>query len=158
MSWTPNLKTAGEDIIIAIGEGVEALIDNALDWGIDLIDNFVGGIESGIGKVKSAASDIGNAIKDFIGFSEPDEGPLSNFHTYAPDMIDLFVKGIKDNVGEVESALSSTFRMPEVNTVDVVAAGVGFGSITIPVYIGQERIDEVVVNALDMANYKAGGR
>lgn len=159
-SWNKNLKTAGEDVIIAVGEGVEEFIDNALTWGADLIDNFVSGINKGIGKVKNAAADVGNAVKDFLGFSEPDEGPLSNFHTYAPDMIDLFVKGIKDNVGEVEDVLGSTFKMPEVAMADntTTANGVGFGGVTIPIYIGQERIDEIVINALDMANYKAGGR
>ena len=40
---------------------------------------------------------IGSTIKNFLGFSEPKEGPLSNFHTYAPDMMKLFAQGIEDN-------------------------------------------------------------
>ena len=32
------------------------------------------------------------------------------------------------------------------------------GDITIPVYIGQDRIDEIVVTAAQRANYRSGGR
>ena len=32
------------------------------------------------------------------------------------------------------------------------------GDIVIPVYIGQERIDEIIVNATNRVNYKSGGR
>ena len=32
------------------------------------------------------------------------------------------------------------------------------GNITIPVYIGQDRIDEIVVTAAQRANYRSGGR
>ena len=49
-------------------------------------------------------SGIGETIADFIGFSEPEKGPLSRFHTFAPDMIDLFTKGIDDNLDELERA------------------------------------------------------
>jgi hypothetical protein len=34
----------------------------------------------------------------------------------------------------------------------------GGGDITIPVYIGQDRIDEIVVTAAQRANYRSGGR
>ena len=32
------------------------------------------------------------------------------------------------------------------------------GDITIPVYIGQDRIDEIVVTAAQRATYRSGGR
>jgi len=32
------------------------------------------------------------------------------------------------------------------------------GDIIVPVYIGQERIDEIVVTASQRANYRSGGR
>ena len=46
------------------------------------------------------------AVKDFLGFSEPKEGPLSNFHTYAPDMMDLYAKGIDDNADKVKNSVT----------------------------------------------------
>ena len=55
-----------------------------------MIDNFVNGIKNSIGKVKDAVVSVGNTVKSFLGFSEPEKGPLSNFHTYGPDMVELF--------------------------------------------------------------------
>lgn len=83
------------------------LIDEAWTWGQDLIDSFVDGILSGIDWVGDAVSDIADEVRSFLGFSEPDKGPLSNFHTFAPDMIDLFTQGINDNLGELEDAATN---------------------------------------------------
>lgn len=103
----PDIKQLGKDIIDSIKDGLGDFVNDALEWGSDLIDNFVDGIKGGVDKVGSAVKGVGNKVKGIIGFSEPEEGPLSNFHTYAPDMIDLFVKGIKDNEDKVKSAISS---------------------------------------------------
>ena len=53
--------------------------------------------------------DIAGDIADFIGFSEPEKGPLSDFHTFAPDMMNLFMQGIKDNKAKLDSTINSTF-------------------------------------------------
>ena len=37
---------------------------------------------------------MADKIKSFLGFSEPEDGPLSDFHTYMPDMIDLMTQRI----------------------------------------------------------------
>lgn len=79
--------------------------DNALTWGKDIIDNLVAGIKAKIEAVKEAVGNIAQTIKEFLGFSEPEKGPLSNFHTFMPDMIDLMTKGIRQNIGKVESAM-----------------------------------------------------
>ena len=92
-----DLQTMGMDIFDNISSGIQSVLSNAWNWGSDLISNFVDGIWANIQNVVNAATDIGNTIRDYIGFSEPDKGPLSNFHTFAPDMIELFATGIKDN-------------------------------------------------------------
>lgn len=82
-------------------------IDEALTWGSDLIDNFTSGIENGFKNVRDTVSRLAQIIKDFIGFSEPDEGPLSNFHTFAPDMIDLFVQGLEDGQPKIQDGVAA---------------------------------------------------
>lgn len=84
-------------------------ISGALDWGRDLIQNFINGIQNMWGALKQKVSDVGSLIKSFLGFSEPEEGPLSNFHTYAPDMMQLFAKGITDNRDVITDAISNAF-------------------------------------------------
>lgn len=85
-----------------IGKTIGGWFNSAKNWGKDLIDNFVNGIKEKIAKVKETVSNIADSIKKLLGFSEPEEGPLSNFHTYAPDMMKLFAKGIRDNKGLLE--------------------------------------------------------
>ena len=99
----------------------------ALQWGKDLIDNFVSGIKAKISAVTSAVSGIASTVKNFLGFSEPEEGPLSNFHTYAPDMMKLFAKGIKDNEKVVTDQIAKSFNF-ETATVGFESSGVGMSS------------------------------
>jgi hypothetical protein len=61
-------------------------------------------------------------ISNLIGFSEPEEGPLSNFHTYAPDMMNLFIKGIKDNTKALQDQIIDTFDFG--NSIDNGIKGV----------------------------------
>lgn len=103
-----NLLNIGKEIIGNVKDGIKQKIEDAKNWGRDLIDNFVGGIKEKFQAVKDAVSNIANTVKDFIGFSEPEKGPLSNFHTYAPDMMQLFAKGIDDNAGMLKSAFDKS--------------------------------------------------
>lgn len=80
------------------------LKESALTWGKDIINGLVDGITGGIGKVSNAANGVAQSIKDRLHFSEPDVGPLKDFHTYMPDMMNGLAKGMVSNLGEVENA------------------------------------------------------
>lgn len=108
----PKIKAAGIEAIEYFRQGIKNL--NPAQWGSDMIDNFISGIKASIGKVKSAASDIAQTVKNVLGFSEPEEGPLSNFHTYAPDMMKLFAKGIADNENMLRRQVESSFDFGDV--------------------------------------------
>lgn len=82
------------------------LKNNALTWGKHICDNLYNGIQNGISKVVNAAKSLASSIRSYIGFSEPEKGPLSDFHTYMPDMIDLMVEGINDNKSRAVGAIS----------------------------------------------------
>ena len=56
---------------------------------------------------------------------------------------------VMNNGGEAGKVRSSSGQM---------AAGAGAGDIVIPVYIGNTRLDEIVVTAGQRANYRSGGR
>lgn len=102
----------------------QSLADAAGSWGRDLIGNFVDGLKGKLESLKNQAIAIAQQIKSVIGFSEPKEGPLSNFHTYAPDMMELFAKGIKDNASIVTNAVSDSF-----NLRDQIGAGFNSGTV-----------------------------
>lgn len=101
-----KLFDIGKEFIESIKNGFMEKVESAKNWGRDLISNFIGGITEKWDKLKDTVSGVAGKVKDFLGFSEPKEGPLANFHTYAPDMMDLFASGIRNNIGKVEDAMS----------------------------------------------------
>jgi phage-related protein len=102
-----NLWNAGIEIIESFREGIENF--DPAEWGRDLIDSFVRGITSAIGRVREAVSNVANTVRSYLHFSEPDVGPLADFSTYAPDMMKLFAKGIEDNENVVSSQINKSF-------------------------------------------------
>ncbi len=109
LSGDAQIIEAIVQIMGSLGDTIGQTIDEALAWGKDLIDNFINGIKAKWGDLKNTVGSMAQTVKDYIGFSEPEKGPLSNFHTYAPDMMNLFIKGIEDNEAKLQSALADTF-------------------------------------------------
>ena len=175
-----KLIQVGKDMLDAVKDGFWEKIESAKTWGKDMIENFISGIKEKWDKLKSTVTDLANSIKSLLGFSEPETGPLSNFHTYAPDMMELFASGIKQNLGLVTDAmgavtgtLATDFRTAQIaptnysalaNPNEGLTALLGQnmaadgGNITIPVYIGQERLDTIIVNAQQRHALVSGGR
>lgn len=92
-----------------IHSGFTSVLNGAKTWGSDMIKNFVSGITSKWNDLKGAVTNVANIIRNLLHFSEPDIGPLSDFHTYAPDMMDLFIKGINDNKQRLGDAVANAF-------------------------------------------------
>ena len=114
--------SAMSDVMSAIKNKVTEWFSQAKAWGKDLIDNFVQGIKENIGKVVEQAKALGQTVKDYIGFSEPEKGPLSNFHTFAPDMMELFAKGIKDNTDIITDQIEKSFNFKDLVSVPTATA------------------------------------
>lgn len=155
-----NIKTAfseatdkvtqfiGTDIPNAFNSALEffqQLPARALEWGRDLIASFIDGIRNGWNDLKGALGEFAQKVADFLGFSEPKEGPLSNFHTYAPDMMELFAKGIKDNEGLVTAQISRSFNFePQLRGASpALAAGPTTNTWNITVN-GIDELDEII--------------
>ena len=107
-SLLSGIKNAMSGIAGAVKSGFDAAINfikglpsQALQWGKDIIGGLINGIKSKISGLVDSVKDIAGTIASFLHFSEPDEGPLSNFHTFMPDMIDLLGKGIRGNLGKL---------------------------------------------------------
>ena len=98
------------DILTNIKESFSGCIDAAKQWGKDLMTNFGNGIVENVTAVWDRVKEAAQGIKDLLGFSEPDKGPLKDFHTYAPDMMKLFAQGISKNQHLVTDAASEAME------------------------------------------------
>lgn len=131
-----GIKTTIGNVRNAIVTGIQAAIDwitslpaEALKWGSDIIDGIVSGIQSAVGRVGEAVKGVADKIKSFLGFSEPEDGPLSDFHTYMPDMIDLMASGITSGKKKVKDALEGmTGEMSVIAKANVVSKSTGRGA------------------------------
>lgn len=131
-----GIKATIGNVRDAIVTGIQAAIDwitslpaEALKWGSDIIDGIVSGIQSAVGRVGEAVKGVADKIKSFLGFSEPEDGPLSDFHTYMPDMIDLMASGITSGKKKVKDALEGMAgEMSVIAKANVVSKTTGRGA------------------------------
>lgn len=112
-----SIKTAVRDKINGVKSVIEDGMNQAMQylaslpsrfftWGHDMIQNLIDGIKSKFEDFKNTVVEIADTVAEYIHFSEPDKGPLSNFHTFMPDMIDMMVNGINQGIPKLQSAMS----------------------------------------------------
>lgn len=150
-----KIRDKGRGIVDEIKGGFDEKLDNAKTWGEDLIKNFVDGIKQKWEALKSSVSNVAQTVKDFLGFSEPKKGPLSNFSTYAPDMIDLFIHGLQEGQRRLQTQLSETFDpagMAADGVADVTVGSAGMMGVTIPLTIDGQLLTRVVAEIMYRQN------
>lgn len=157
-------------------------------WGADIINGIVNGIRSCIGAVANAVTDVANTIRSHLHFSVPDEGPLTDFESWMPDFMSGLAEGIEKSRGMVKAAVNSVAAdmviSPQMAVADGgVMTGTGSsgsadltagivsalkdvlgdqkgqqGDLVIPVYLGNQLLDEVIVTAQQRMSLRSGGR
>lgn len=157
-------------------------------WGADIINGIVNGIRSCIGAVAGAVTDVANTIRAHLHFSVPDEGPLTDFESWMPDFMSGLAEGIEKSRGMVKAAVNSVAAdmvvSPQMAMADSgVMTGTGpsggadltagivaalkdvlgdqkgqQGDLVIPVYLGNQLLDEVIVTAQQRMSLRSGGR
>ena len=127
ISLTDNIKNKISDTV-----------DSAFNWGWDMLINFNNGIVDAYDSVIQTVANVASSIKSYLGFSEPEKGALSDFHTYAPDMMKLFAQGIKENqnlvISQAETLsnnLADTIQNP-IQSPFQITVDSKFSGFTIP--------------------------
>lgn len=101
------MSDAAAGLVVSSVTGIFGNVSTEAErWGHDICDLLSGGIVDHFWRVTDAATAVAQQVWALLHFSEPDEGPLSDFHTYMPDMMKLMAKGIRDNSGLAINAVS----------------------------------------------------
>ncbi len=166
---------------------VKGLASQAFNWGKDLIMGIVNGIRSCISAVTDAVTSVANKIRELLHFSRPDKGPLHEYEKWMPDFMGGLAGGINKSKHLVTDAMrglaGDMVLTPSMDTSQLamsngIASPIGGGQADlvgtireaiiqgfseqgdtiIPVYIGNHRIDDIVVEATQRMNYRSGGR
>lgn len=104
-----NIWNAITGIFGKIGDWFSDLFKQAYNWGRNLIQCIVDGINSAIEWVGDSIKSVGQKIKDFLGFSSPTKkGPGHTADEWMPNMMDMFAKGIKTKLPDIETVVDLT--------------------------------------------------
>ena len=155
------------DVWDAVSKAFEGFVGDAVFWGKDLVENFISGITDNMPSIEDAVGEKGvtGKVRKFMHFSEPDEGPLSDFHTYAPDMMKLFAKGIKDNTSVVTDAVGDAFNFGgnikgsmSVPTMPKLITPTTNQNITVVLELDKTQFAKTVFNLNNMETQRMGVR
>ena len=138
--WNGITTTVG-NIVNSIRNGfnnavsfIKGLASSAFSWGADIIGGIVNGIRSMIGKVKDAVSSVANAIRSFLHFSVPDEGPLTDYESWMPDFMSGLASGIEKGrglitkeIGKLAEDMNFKKALPDMSAnLQMTGAGGGY--------------------------------
>ena len=101
-------------------EYITSLPGQAYDWGADIISSIADGIWGAIDSVIDAAASVADTIWSYLHFSEPEVGPLADFHTYMPDMMKGLAEGMKKNLPTLRAGVDLV-----ANTMSGIIPGTG---------------------------------
>ena len=102
-----GVKNAVSNAMNSVYQAVMDKVNNAWSWGRDLMQNLINGITYMIGNLINTVADVARAISEYLHFSVPDKGPLSEFESWMPDFMKGLAKGINQSKKYVEKAVSS---------------------------------------------------
>jgi hypothetical protein len=160
-----ELTGATATISDALLQALEDLVVKFEDMGGQIMQGLADGIvnagDAVVSTAKGVLEKIPQGAKDLFQINSPSK----LFEGYG-EYIDMgLAMGISSNADVPQSAMesiaqdvSTSFVPANNSTTNIENNSTSGGDIVIPVYIGQERIDEIIVSATNRVNYKSGGR
>ena len=168
---TPDILASIPPLISAIIESFSQLgpmlVDNAYDWGYDMIISLINGMEESLPALASGAAGVAGTLAAYLHHSTPDKGPLKDDDKWGSDFVDNFIQGMDSEdlalersiYGVANTIYNGMDYTSQLAGISSQLAGIGVGGIMQPinVYIGSQRVATVVANANAENNYRTGG-
>lgn len=108
----PKITQAGYDINSAVGQALQS--GDPWTWGDDFGYLFSRGIiHSAEAYIAPAASNAAASARQYMAFSKPERGPLSDADTYGPDFMELFAEGMEKKAYLIENAARNIAAMAD---------------------------------------------
>ena len=167
-----KIKDAASKIWEKIKEAFTNFVEKVKDIGKNIIQGLIDGIKSMIGKVGDVVKGIGETIsggfKKLFGIASPSK----LFEQYGKFLDEGLAIGISTNLKPIDDAMNSMYNEVEdfspTITPNVDKAGKGtfqfegsntiISQLIIPFYLGTERLQTMIIDATNLAQYEAGGR
>ncbi len=85
---------------------IRNIVNSSWQWGYDIMQNLINGICYMLSDLINTVADVANSIWEYLHFSVPEKGPLTDFESWMPDFMKGLAKGINKSKKYVETAVS----------------------------------------------------
>ena len=136
-----KIKQTIQQLLQSIKDKFTELKNLGKEWGEHLIQNFIDGVLAKWEALKQTVANVANTVKDFLGFTEPKEGPLHNFNSWPRHMMENYANGIeearflvRDAVNNVAQDVTIMANPMDVNQIyDAVRSGASDATLNIAI-------------------------
>lgn len=141
------VKTVITNLKNDITNAIKNLVDSALQWGRDMMQNFANGIIEKARSVVDAVKGVVGEIASLMHFTEPDKGPLRNFNEWPKHMMEQYAEGIEAGRYLVKNAVSDVtadvaMMNPDSLSADEIYSAINAGAsdANISIVIGDREL------------------
>ena len=86
---------------------IRNIVNSSWQWCYDIMQNLINGIRYMIGNLINTVADVANSIWEYLHFSVPEKGPLTDFESWMPDYMNGLADGINKSKKVVTKAVKS---------------------------------------------------
>ena len=90
----------------AVYSAVMDKVNSSWSWGRDLMQNLINGITYMLGSLINTVADVARSIWEYLHFSVPEKGALTDVEEWMPDFMQGLAKGINKSKKYVEKAVA----------------------------------------------------
>jgi phage-related protein len=138
----------------SIRDAFLGLVRSAKDWGRNMIQGFIDGIKSMLGKVGDAVSSVTSTVSRFLGFASPtEEGEGRFIEDWGANMLKGFMDGMKKQLPEFEKMLYNVIPAMD-SMVGTIPSGIGIGTQSINYDLMGQTIARYLIPALSNSGGK----
>lgn len=101
-----GVKDAVGNAMSAVYNAIMDKVNSSWSWGRDLMQNLINGITYMLGNLINTVADVARSIWDYLHFTVPEKGPLTDFESWMPDFMKGLAKGIDKSKKYVETAIA----------------------------------------------------
>lgn len=101
-----GVRDAVVNAMNAVYNAVMDKVNSSWSWGRDLMQNLINGITYMLGSLINTVADVARSIWEYLHFSVPEKGALTDVEEWMPDFMKGLAKGINKSKKYVEAAVS----------------------------------------------------
>src|SRR5450755_2742791 len=104
ISWKNQALEKIDTFVTQIKTTFSNLPAQAVQWGSDLIQNLINGINGMLGSLSGAVGNVASTISSMLHFTRPDKGPLKTVDEWMPHLGDTLILGLNNISPKLQAA------------------------------------------------------